>query len=145
MRKFKLERVLILCPILKKTMEEGAQRTIDRINEMLEYIGLSVRIDFLSDAVSSLWISLFEGIVQARLPNIHRPPPFLSSTSKLHNLEVLTETLESLFKIPKNHIKPLELLGKKAVQVSNLADILWELHKQINFKKIDRNDGCQGY
>jgi hypothetical protein len=107
-------------------------RTIGRINSLLRHLGLAVQINNFNDAVSTLWISLFEGLLNTRLPEIHRPPPALSMDSKAHNLHLLLKSLESFLHISLPHITVDALLRKNPRSITNIADILWEIHVQIS-------------
>jgi hypothetical protein len=105
--------------------------TIGRINSLLRHVGLTVQINSINDAVSTLWISLFEGLLNTRLPEIHRPPPALSLVSKAHNLQLLLKTLESFLHISLPHITVDSLLQKDPRSITNITDILWEIHVQL--------------
>ena len=101
---------------------------------MLSYLGLSVTISSLLDAVPSLWVALLEGLLDTKLNDIYRDPQLVTDRgSRIHNTQIVISTLEILvLQMPLPHILPTAVVEGDVQTLLHLTDLFYQLYLQLS-------------
>ena len=81
----------------------------------------------MKECVPSLWIAVFEGLLETRIPNIDRSLNNLTDESRTKNLEAVIAQLQNLFKIDLSHIQPAMLIACNNLTICKMIDVFAEI------------------
>ena len=112
--------------------------SLHKLNTLLKRIKVPISVTTLEDCVATLWVALFEGLFECRIPGIDRSFDIVSSeSSRLRNTElVLNELGSNVIQMDISHIKPKDLVDRKKVAVTNMIDIFHEIAQAIDTVKL---------
>ncbi|KAI8911040.1 hypothetical protein EDD86DRAFT_269743, partial [Gorgonomyces haynaldii] len=114
---------------------------------MLDQVQVDVQIQSLFDAVPSLWIALFEGLLHLELPDIYRDmEDLVTETARLHNAQILLSTLETVvLRMQLPHLKPELVVKREPKTMLQLTSIFWQIYLQLQSKvSKDPTDSSSG-
>ncbi|TPX71822.1 hypothetical protein SpCBS45565_g00889 [Spizellomyces sp. 'palustris'] len=94
----------------------------------------------LSDCVPSLWVALYEGLFEARIPGIIRTNAS-SHGARIHNVTcVLDELATTVLGVDLGHIRAEDVVTGERKAVMNLVEIFGELGKAMDsVEGVDEN------
>jgi hypothetical protein len=104
---------------------------LSKINALLSKIKIPISLQSLKECVPSLWIALFEGLLETRIPEVDRSFN-LSDDSRIKNIQAVLTQLEKLFSVDIDHIKPTDLISYDENAVCNLIDVFVEISESLN-------------
>ncbi|TPX54019.1 hypothetical protein PhCBS80983_g06076 [Powellomyces hirtus] len=115
------------------------QPFVDTVNRLLRHLGVPLAVASLKECVPALWVALFEGLFQTRIPNIHRPAP--THASRVHNVQLVLSELSStvLAGTDLSHIQAAEVVAGAPRAVRCLVEIFAELGALI-FEGVGEDD-----
>jgi hypothetical protein len=126
-------RILVRIFVLfTRLMDESViNNYLFRLNTLLSKIKIPISLLCLTECVPSLWIALFEGLLETRIPEVDRSFN-LSDESRIKNIQAVLDQLKQLFSIDLEHIKPLDLISYDETAVCNLIDVFVEISESLN-------------
>ncbi|TPX32352.1 hypothetical protein SmJEL517_g04525 [Synchytrium microbalum] len=105
--------------------EELEQNCVETANSLLALIKVPLQLTSIQDFVPSLWVALYEGILQTRIPDIIRDPLLATQPqTRTSNVSAVIAQLSELIKTPLDHIRPQDVIECQPQDVYNLLEIL---------------------
>jgi hypothetical protein len=119
-----------------ETTEEYFEDPIDIVNTLLRRIKVPLQITTLRECVPSLFIALFEGLLEMRIPGIERGNKAMTEEGRIHNMNVLLQILEEdVLGIEIEHIIPEEVVSGDKLALSHLIEIFGSIGKALDSPK----------
>lgn len=115
-------------------MSSLQDQSLAKINALLSKIKVPISLLSLKECVPSLWIAVFEGLLETRIPEIDRSFA-LSDDARLHNLQVVLSQLKKLFKVDIDHIKSLDLISYDETAICSLIDVFVDISGSLDNEK----------
>ncbi|KAJ3400632.1 Centrosomal protein of 95 kDa, partial [Chytridiales sp. JEL 0842] len=98
------------------------------VNTLLKRIKVPLRIQSLRECVPSLFIALFEGLLETRIPDLKRGTNALTDEGRLHNIQLLLKTLEKdVLGVDMGHIPAEDVCKGEERAVLHLVEIFGSL------------------
>ena len=104
---------------------------LSKINALLSKIKVPITLLSLKECVPSLWIAVFEGLLETRISDIDRSFE-LSNDSRTCNIIAVQNQIHKLFKIDISHIKPEDLILYDESSICNMIDIFTDIAESID-------------
>lgn len=105
--------------------------SLDKINALLSKIKIPICLLSLKECVPSLWIALFEGLLETRIAEIDRSFA-LSDDARFKNLQVIITKISKLFTMDLDHIKPLDLISYNEEAICSFIDVFVRISESLN-------------
>ncbi|KAJ3176515.1 Centrosomal protein of 95 kDa [Geranomyces variabilis] len=99
---------------------------VETVNGLLQRLDVPLSVKTLDDCVPTLWVALFEGLFQTRLPDVQRPAT--THQSRVFNVKlVLTELSATVLGADLSHIAAEDVASGDRRAVRHLVQIFGEL------------------
>ena len=104
------------------------------MNAILKYLNVPIQITNLRQCVASLWVALFEGLFQTRLPDVIRNTT--KRDAKIHNIQVILNHLAiDVLNDDLLHIDAGDIVDAEKSDILDLIEIFGELASSIGGKE----------
>ncbi|KAI8826124.1 uncharacterized protein EV422DRAFT_154894 [Fimicolochytrium jonesii] len=102
------------------------------VSKLLAQIGVPITVATLKECVPAIWVALYEGLFQVRIPGLLRGPPASTEQGRLHNVRlVIGELSKTVLRTDLSHIIPSKVVRGDTATVANLIQIFRELGRVV--------------
>ena len=103
----------------------GLEEYVFKLNKLLARIKVPIVIRDLNECVPTLWVALYEGLFECRIPGIDRSFEMVTrESSRLKNVQLVLEELAlNVLKMDLSHIHAQDLVDRKEKAIKNIIEI----------------------
>ena len=112
--------------------------TAERINELLERVGIPLKLAHLQECVSLIWIAVAEGLLNERIEGIIRPVQGKASLEqvKVGNIRLLLDWLSEILGVSLSHIEPELLVRMDEKMILFMTEIFESLCETLDKQHV---------
>ncbi|KAJ3045847.1 Centrosomal protein of 95 kDa [Rhizophlyctis rosea] len=115
--------------------EDGTEpnSAVATVNNLLTRIKVPITIQSLAECVPALWVALFEGLFETRIPGIIRTDSATTQGARVHNVQlVLIELGGTVLDMDLGHLNAEALVNGNISQMLDLIDIFGEIGNTLD-------------